>query len=308
MSSTETELKFQIPSEARAAVRAEVAGAGGRALRLQARYFDTPDRALAAAGMALRLRREGAVWVQTLKGRGDGVMQRLEHEVALTDLVAAEPRLEPARHDGTPAGAALRRALEAALGELRCTFETDVRRTVLALDQADAVIELALDEGLLSAGGAEAPLCELEYELVRGPVDALLALAGQGVLRHGLWLDVRSKAERGERLARGLQRVPALRLEPDTLSSALRQVLANACELAEGLGDAEHLQALRDGVQDALRAAALLPQATALQSLQAQLDAVAAHEEAQALSGAGALVRAPGFNRLALELIGVAQG
>lgn len=305
MSSTEIELKFQIPSEARAAVRAEVANAGGRTLRLQARYFDTPERALAAAGMALRLRREGAVWVQTLKGRGDGVMQRLEHEVALPDAGAAEPRLDVSRHDGTPAGAALRRALGE--GELRCTFETDVRRTVLALDQSDAVIELALDEGLLSAGKAEAPLCELEYELIQGPVDALLALAGEGVLRHGLWLDVRSKAERGERLARGLRQVPALRLEPDTLASALRQVLANACELAEGLGDADHLQALREGVQDALRAAALLPQATALQSLQAQLDAVAARPEGEALAEAGTLLRAPGFNRLALELIGVAQ-
>jgi inorganic triphosphatase YgiF len=300
---TETELKFQIPPAARTAVHAEVRAGGGRPLRLQARYFDTAERALAAAGMALRLRREGEVWVQTLKGRGDGVMQRLEHEVVLD---AGEPRLDPSRHDGTPAGAALRRALGSA--ELQLTFETDVRRTVLALDQADAVIELALDEGALRAGAAEAPLCELEYELVQGPVDALLALAGEGVLRHGLWLDVRSKAERGERLARGLTVVPPLWLEPHTLAAALRQMLANACELAEGLGGDDHLQALREAVDAGLRAAALLPVATALQGLRAQLEAIAAHPPGERLAAAGALLRAPGFNRLALELVGVAQG
>lgn len=300
--STETELKFQIPSAARAAVRAEVDTAGGQPLRLQARYFDTADRALAAAGMALRLRREGNIWVQTLKGRGDGVMQRLEHEIRLP--AGEEAQLDIARHDGTPAGAALRRALGD--GELRPTFETDVHRTVLRLRQADAEIEVALDEGALRAGADEAPMSELEYELLSGPVDALLALAGEGVLRHGLWLDVRSKAERGERLARGIQRVPALRLEADTLATALRQLLANAAELADGLGDVDHLQAALEAVEDGLRAAALRPEATSLQALKAQLEAVAAKPQADALAAAGELLRSPGFNRLVLELLGAA--
>ncbi|NML14011.1 CYTH domain-containing protein [Azohydromonas caseinilytica] len=301
--STETELKFQIPAAAREALRAEVNAAGGQPLRLQARYFDTAERALAAAGMALRLRREGERWVQTLKGRGDGVMKRLEHEVALDE---AEPALDLSRHDGTPAGAALRRALGDA--QPQPTFETDVHRTVLRLQQADALIELALDEGVLRAGAAAAELCELEYELLQGPVQALLALAGEGVLRHGLWLDVRSKAERGERLARGIAVVPPLRLEPESLDTALRQLLANACELADGLGGDEHLEALREAVDAALRAEALLPVATALQALREQLDAVAAHPEAERLPAAGELLRAPGFNRLALELLGAAQG
>ena len=61
---TEIELKFQVPSRSRAPRR----GGGGRArrhgaqaLRLQAAYFDSADgRLAAAAGVALRLRREGA--------------------------------------------------------------------------------------------------------------------------------------------------------------------------------------------------------------------------------------------------------
>ena len=57
---TEIELKFQVPAESRAAVAAAVAGRGAtaRTLRLQAAYFDSPDGRLAAAGVALRLRRE----------------------------------------------------------------------------------------------------------------------------------------------------------------------------------------------------------------------------------------------------------
>ena len=77
-------LKLQVPAARRGAVDAAVAGTSpAPRLRLQAAYHDTPERTLAAAGLALRLRREGRQWVQTLKGRGDGLMQRLEHEVTL---------------------------------------------------------------------------------------------------------------------------------------------------------------------------------------------------------------------------------
>jgi triphosphatase len=73
----ETELKFQVPEASRAALEKAVAAAAVQRTRLQAVYADTPDQRLAAAGLALRLRKEGRVWVQTLKGRGDGLMQRL---------------------------------------------------------------------------------------------------------------------------------------------------------------------------------------------------------------------------------------
>ncbi len=59
---TEIELRFQIPESQWPAVRRWVAGAGKSVAaqeRLQASYFDTPERDLARAGFALRLRREG---------------------------------------------------------------------------------------------------------------------------------------------------------------------------------------------------------------------------------------------------------
>ena len=80
---TEIELKFQVPAESRAAVAAAVAGraGAGQVQRLQAAYHDTAERALANAGVALRLRREGPRWVQTLKAIGGDAMTRLEHNV-----------------------------------------------------------------------------------------------------------------------------------------------------------------------------------------------------------------------------------
>src|SRR5437764_1436798 len=61
----ERELKFRLAP--RAASRAAAALALGRAKALRAVYYDTPDEALRQARMALRVRREGGTWLQTLK-------------------------------------------------------------------------------------------------------------------------------------------------------------------------------------------------------------------------------------------------
>ncbi|WP_286746669.1 CYTH domain-containing protein, partial [Aquabacterium sp. UBA2148] len=77
----EIELKFQIPAERLAAVRAELGRLGAdlaAPLILQAAYFDTTDRKLAQARSALRVRREGDEWVQTLKAAGSHTMVRVE--------------------------------------------------------------------------------------------------------------------------------------------------------------------------------------------------------------------------------------
>ena len=62
----ETELKFQVPPARREALQRAIATATARTTRLQAVYADTADHRLAANGLALRLRKEGRVWVQTL--------------------------------------------------------------------------------------------------------------------------------------------------------------------------------------------------------------------------------------------------
>ncbi len=209
----EVELKFQVPLARRAALRRAVATPTVQRTRLQAVYADTADDRLSAAGLALRLRKEGRLWVQTLKGRGDGLMQRLEHEVPLP-AQHGEPLLDPARHAGTAVGELLQRVLQTdapASAALLPVYRTDIQRLHRSVSQGGARIELALDEGWILAGGQRLAVFEIEFELKSGSPAALVALAQRWVQRFGLVWDVRTKSERGFRLARGLQQVPAVR-------------------------------------------------------------------------------------------------
>jgi inorganic triphosphatase YgiF len=258
---TETELKFQIPPRQAAAVARAVATTTARRIRLVAAYADTADRRLAAAGLALRLRREGRQWVQTLKGRGDGLMARPEHEVAVSAMPAM-PAFDATRHAGTPVGDLLLAQL-ADGAPLQVLYRTDIRRTLRLVRSGGAQIELAHDRGRIHAEGGQVEVDELEFELKAGPAAALPALALRWVQRHGLWWDVRTKSERGFRLAEGLDLVPATHAEPSSVSrgqagpallatlvqDTLAQVLPNAAELAARTATPEHLHQLRVGLR-----------------------------------------------------------
>ncbi len=257
---TEIELKFQVPEAARAAVLAAVAGRGGtaRSVRLQAAYFDTPDGRLAAAGVALRLRREGTRWVQTLKAAGDDAMTRLEHNVPRRERSAVPPAPDLALHAGTPAG----ERLAALLGpgdELVCRYRTDIRRMQRAVRRQGALLELAFDQGRIVAGDAAVPVCELEIELLRGEPAALLDAARTWVAHHGLWLDLRSKAERGTLLAAGAARAEARKAQATaaSLAECVQQIAVNASTVASGDFGDEHLHQLRVGLRRLRSALAL---------------------------------------------------
>lgn len=252
----EIELKFQVPAESRARLTDALAGADTRTTRLRARYFDTADRLLARSAFALRLRQEGEDWVQTLKGRGDGLMTRLEHNVVLAaDPGAEAPALSLERHADTPAGDALQ-ALLARAGrtpaDLVLQFATDITRIHAEVQAEGAVVELALDAGQIEGGGRTLPVWEIEFELVRGAPAGLLGMAWLWTEAFGLWLDVRSKAERGDRLARGVVpgEVPAVSpLDPAwpwprQVGAALSPVLALAGDVAEDLASAGQRVAL----------------------------------------------------------------
>ena len=260
----EIELKFQVPSARRAQVDAAVAGrAPLRRVRLQAVYVDTPDRLLAKAGLALRVRREGRDWVQTLKGATDDGMRRAEHNVPLARAAEA-PQADPARHRATAVGERLLTLLAgqpgALLGPL---YRTDIlRRTRLQHVPAGSV-ELAFDEGRIVAGDAQVAVCELEIELVSGSPRAVIATARRWVARHGVWLDTRSKAERGDMLARGEAMAPARLAVALDLHGALsvheawlrvlrnctEQISVNASQVASGTHGDEHVHQLRIGLR-----------------------------------------------------------
>jgi triphosphatase len=265
----EFELKFQVDAQQRAAVEAAVARGRSRRTRLQARYFDTEDGTLASQHIVLRLRKEGEGWVQTAKAPGASALQRYEHNVDIAVERASEvpvPRIE--RHDGTPVGDLIAKALrkaghDAADAVLVPLYGTDVWRTTREMRTGDARVELAFDRGELRAGERARPVCELEIELKSGSPQSMLELAGRWRDRYGLWLDTVSKSARGEQLARGETHGAPVKAEPPrlgddptgpqvfdaVLNACLAHILPNASEIAAGSVDAEHVHQLRVAIR-----------------------------------------------------------
>ena len=116
----------------------------------------------------------------------------------------------------------LRKFLEAHHACLQPVFSTDFTRTAWTLNYSDAVIEMALDRGLInslalncSAAPASEPICELELELIEGQSpDALFALATELASKLQLHPEPTSKAERGYALAMGVVAQPFKAFSP----------------------------------------------------------------------------------------------
>lgn len=264
----EIELKFQLTAVSRKAIEAQLRAKGGRSKQLAARYFDTPVRELSQAGLSLRLRKEGSVWFQTLKSASTTASAvRGEHNVRLGAV--AEPQVDPARHLDTESGNRLARLLSrSADSTLASRYLTDIRRLALRVGSRTCV-EYALDNGEIRSQLAGSrrqcvlPVCEIEIELVSGPVTGLITAARKLLREHEVWIDVRSKAQRGDALANGSLITTPVRSRPltaegdslkalieATLAECVRQVLLNASQLAavEG-GDAGHIHQLRVGLR-----------------------------------------------------------
>lgn len=213
-----------------------------RVARLDNRYFDTPDRALASRRMALRLRRSGGRWVQTLKTSGDGagaLSTRGEWEMPV-----AGPALELERLRDTPLAALGEAdALGATLSPL---FSTDFRRESQGLRLPDGSdVELAFDRGTIvsgrGAGKRTLPICEVEVEWKRSsdPAvdvdDALLRFAAKLAADVPMIPLAASKAMRGYRLADGAGAAAATAGPPsptgdDDARHHLARMLTGFCE------------------------------------------------------------------------------
>jgi inorganic triphosphatase YgiF len=255
----EIELKLIAPAEALAAVRTHPAVAAAARGRMRTRqivstYYDTPGRDLAAAGVALRLRRAGARWLQTVKGEGDaaaGLHRRTEFEWRLS-----APKLDIAKLARTP----WRRLFASTDGRYRRVFATAVRRSELPLAFADGTrATLCLDVGEIRAGRRRAALTEIEVELERGDPSRLFELASALAADLTVRVTHTSKAERGYALARGTTPRPrkarSVDLPPEATREAALAAIAAECVAqieanAEAMlthDDPEYLHQLRVG-------------------------------------------------------------
>lgn len=197
----ETELKFFVqvaPATLWSRLRPLKRDLGAaRTTTLRSIYFDTPGYALRDARIALRLRRDGRRWVQTVKTggvRGSGFQQVGEVEIHAPGgrlRIAAIP--DPAVRD----------AVLGCIGEalLEPVCETIIRRTTRQVSLGGTVAEIAVDKGAISARGNSAELEEVEIELVEGNPQGLFEIAKLLFPNGGLRFSRLSKSARGYLLA-----------------------------------------------------------------------------------------------------------
>jgi len=255
----EIELKLaisasEVPKLARVPLLKSASRGHAATARTYSIYYDTPEFALRDQGVALRLRRIGTHWLQTLKSAGRveaGLHQREEFETPVPAQILNYPAL-------AQSGAAPVLADPGLPLRLRPVFATDFKRTTRQLQPtAGTLIEFCLDRGVISAGAAQVPISEIELELKSGPPEQLLQFA-LGLLEFvPLRLEPASKAERGYALATGLTAAPVKASAPALLPamtvaqafhtvvfSCIAHLQANERGLLEA-GDPEYLHQAR---------------------------------------------------------------
>lgn len=187
----EYELKYRAAESQLAAIRQAFPGEE-HSITMQTTYFDTPAGDFAARRWTLRRRLENGVSVCTLKtpaeagGRG-------EWELTCDSIEEALPALCQA--GGIPAP-----DLSQGLIPICGAAFTRIAKTLVFPDFTG---ELALDQGVLTGGDRQTPLCEVEIELKSGSREALDAFGRQLRQTFGLQKEPKSKFRRALALAKG---------------------------------------------------------------------------------------------------------
>jgi triphosphatase len=190
-------------------------------------YFDTIGGKLRRGGASLRIRHDGEKREQTLKLSSPKVA-RIRRGEWNGQPGGDRPDLDAFSQS---ARSIVTRLLDGAAIEPVAT--TTIERTTRRIRIGHSAIEVAFDIGKVTAHEREAPMCELELELVEGKLADVLRLASQLPLGPGLGWSVRSKADRSHELAFDL--LPsALRAQPLRLASGIRitagfQTIAWSC-------------------------------------------------------------------------------
>ncbi|VVM95568.1 hypothetical protein PS623_03011 [Pseudomonas fluorescens] len=256
----ETELKLRASRETLTALREHPLlkkrnKSGWQTRELLNQYFDTPERELSAARVALRLRRDGDAVIQTLKCRGQSV-------AGLSERNEFEWPLEKAKLDLKKLDASCWPEQLAELDKktIKPLFTTDFTREFAEISwgrgKAKVVIEAALDQGFVIAGKRKEEICELELELREGSAEALLELAAELAASLPLMPCDISKAERGYRLLEPDSYeldLPSAELDAempvdDAFTALAWQLLASSQRLAEQYRHSGHWRLLQDWV------------------------------------------------------------
>lgn len=188
-------IEFELKYRATPAVLEAIAKAVGgqvRCYQMHTTYYDTYDRALSRRHYTLRRRMENGIAVCTLKTPAGG-LGRKELELQCDTIEAAIPELCKLS-DIQELPILLAPGVEPVCG-------AKFSRRAITLEQNGCTVELALDVGVLTGGGKEQPLCELEVELKAGSRQAAADYAAALAAGYGLEPEPLSKFRRAYLLA-----------------------------------------------------------------------------------------------------------
>ncbi len=223
--------------------------------QLETIYYDTPDRALFASDLSLRVQRQGRRFIQTLRQHGSrqNGSPRLAWEVAVGAATPDLACLAGARI--LPLSAALFERLSASA--LKPVFATRLRRQLRRLELPRAQVEIAFDEGVIEAASRQESLAEIRLALQAGEASVLYEIGMRLLELAPLRVNTATTVRRGYALASGA-RPKAEKAAPSTLTrdfvvdDAIAAVLT-ACQahlqvnqsVAEDGGSAEGVHQMR---------------------------------------------------------------
>lgn len=188
----EFELKFRSDAAQQEKIRQQFGEF--EAIEMETTYYDAPDRSLSDRHITLRRRMEGGKSVCTLKTPAEGG-GRGEWELECSSIKAAIPEL--CKLSGWRLLALL---TQNGVEEVCGAKFTRLAKTV---SLSDCTVEIALDRGILTGGGREIPLCEIEVELKTGSEADAVEFARTLAREYGLQPEKGSKFRRALAIARG---------------------------------------------------------------------------------------------------------
>lgn len=254
----EIELTLAAAPPAMQAIRTRLFnGDPGRTRRLTNTYFDTLAFRLRDRGLSLRVRSDGARYVQTVKRFTGDPTQRGEWENELPG-----PAVDLALLPDPDVRGAIGLLLP---GELRPVFCSNVEREAHVLEgggnAGEHVIEVAFDRGEIVADDRRAAISEIELELLKGEPAALFEVAQQLAEVAPVAVEPLSKSDRGFALATGRPpawhkaRRPAL-MPGESVEAAMAailrlcwlQILVNGPAVLDG-SDPEGVHQMRVGLR-----------------------------------------------------------
>ena len=188
----EFELKYAATAEQFAALKADFPD--WHPITMETTYYDTFDGKMGNYHWTFRRRMENGVSVCALKTPGENGATG-EWEVEEDSIIMAVPKLVKA---GAPWLLA-----EFTVSGVVPVCGAQFTRLAIHVEFGDSQLELALDQGVLTGGGKEIPLMEVEVELKSGKDEDAMAFAAYLAKKYGLVPEARSKYRRALALARG---------------------------------------------------------------------------------------------------------